>query len=102
MMATEGWNEQNNSPDLADKLARLRQPDAYPERPESIEVLETHMSWLFLTKRHVYKMKKPVFNHYVDFRTVRARRHHCGGGGSPPVSGDMTSTLSLSCSSEAK
>ena len=60
MMTTEAWNEQNNSPDLADKLARLRQPDAYPERPESIEVLETHMSWLFLTKRHVYKMRSSM------------------------------------------
>ncbi|KJS00591.1 MAG: hypothetical protein VR65_12335 [Desulfobulbaceae bacterium BRH_c16a] len=77
MMTPEGWNERNSSPDLTDKLARLRQPDAYPERPESIEVLETHMSLLFLTKRHVYKMKKPVCNPYVDFRTVQARRHHC-------------------------
>jgi len=43
MMTTEGWNERNGSPDLVDKLARLRQSDAYPERPENIEVLEVQM-----------------------------------------------------------
>ena len=32
------------------------------------------MSWVFLTEAHAWKLKKPVRNDYVDFRTPEARR----------------------------
>jgi uncharacterized protein len=62
---------------LAAKVARLREPDAYPRRPERIEAIETHMSWVFLAGELVYKLKKPVSYDYLDFRTLAARRHYC-------------------------
>ncbi len=59
------------------KVALLRQPHSYPDRPARIEVIETHMSWVFLTSRHAYKLKKPVRYDYLDFSTLTARKIYC-------------------------
>jgi len=64
-------------PDLRAKVAWLRDPQAYPEPPARIESVETHMSWVFLTERHAYKMKKPVRYEYLDFSTLEAREKNC-------------------------
>ena len=62
---------------LPDKVAFLRHPDAYPERPEQVEVRETHLSFVFLTPTRAYKMKKPVAHEFVDLRTPERRRDNC-------------------------
>lgn len=62
---------------LERKLAYLRDPAHYPDGAASVEALETHMSWVFLTERHAYKLKKPVHYRYLDFRSVDARRRFC-------------------------
>lgn len=59
------------------KVAFLKRPESYPEDAERVEVVETHMSWVFLTERHAHKLKKPVRYDYFDFRTVAARRRNC-------------------------
>lgn len=59
------------------KVAALCQPAAYPEHPQMVEVIETHMSWVFLTERHVYKLKKPVCHVHLDFRKLEARQVYC-------------------------
>lgn len=64
-------------PDQQAKVAFLRQPHAYPENPVRIETVETHMSWVFLTPRHAFKLKKPVRYDYLDFSTVAARKTNC-------------------------
>src|SRR5581483_6245494 len=51
--------------------------ETYPEHPGRIEAVETHMSWVFLTERHAYKMKKPVRYDYLDFSTLAAREWNC-------------------------
>ena len=56
------------------KVAFLRRVEAYPETPNSVEVVETHMSWVFLTDRYAYKLKKPVRFDSLDFSTVELRR----------------------------
>ena len=38
----------------------LLDPTAYPDRPASIELRETHISWVFLAGETAYKVKKPV------------------------------------------
>ena len=63
--------------DLAAKVALLRQPQTYPEAPSRIDTVETHMSWVFLTERHAYKLKKPVRYAFLDFSTRAARRRNC-------------------------
>jgi aminoglycoside phosphotransferase family enzyme len=35
------------------------------------------MSWVFLTRQHAYKLKKPVRRGPVDYRTIDARRLNC-------------------------
>lgn len=71
-------NEQPQSAvSLADKVRFLRQPESYPERPGAVEAIESHMSWVFLTERHAYKMKKPVRRPYLDYSTLEARRENC-------------------------
>jgi uncharacterized protein len=58
------------------KVAFLGSPSAYAERPSRVERIETHFSWVFLTGRYVYKLKKPMRNGGVDFRTLAARRRN--------------------------
>lgn len=62
---------------LADKVRRLRQPTAYPHAPERVELVETHMSCVFLAGERVYKLKKPVRFAFLDFSTLRAREIDC-------------------------
>jgi aminoglycoside phosphotransferase family enzyme len=62
---------------IEEKVALLRQPDAYPDRPKRVEVIETHMSWVFLTESLVYKLKKPVRYDFLDFSTLEARQKNC-------------------------
>jgi aminoglycoside phosphotransferase family enzyme len=73
----ESAREREPPPDLARKVAWLRRPETYPEPPGSIEVVETHMSYVFLTERHAFKLKKPVRYEFLDFSTPAARRSDC-------------------------
>jgi uncharacterized protein len=59
------------------KLAFLSGAAHYPEHTSRVDCVETHMSWVFLTDRHAYKLKKPVRNADVDLRTVAARQWNC-------------------------
>jgi aminoglycoside phosphotransferase family enzyme len=62
---------------LRDKVRFLQRPESYPERPRAIEVKESHMSWVFLTEAHAYKLKKPVRYSYLDYSTLAARAENC-------------------------
>jgi aminoglycoside phosphotransferase family enzyme/predicted kinase len=50
---------------------------AYRDRPATVQVLETHISWVFLTDRYAYKLKKPVRFEFVDFTTPELRHRAC-------------------------
>lgn len=65
------------SPNLEAKVAFLSTPSSYPEGPRSVLAHETHMSWVFLTDRHAFKLKKPVKTSFLDFSTLERRRHFC-------------------------
>ena len=59
------------------KVMFLSQAEHYPEGTSRVETVETHMSWVFLTDRFAYKLKKPVRNGNVDLRTLAARQSNC-------------------------
>lgn len=59
------------------KVSFLRQPTAYAGRNVTVQVKETHMSWVFLANDFAYKLKKPVANRLFDFRTIQARLKNC-------------------------
>lgn len=65
------------APSEETKVGFLKRPEVYPEQPVSVEVEETHMSWVFLTDQYVYKFKKPVERDRVDLRSLEARRKNC-------------------------
>jgi uncharacterized protein len=58
-------------------VAALREPAVYPHPVDRVELVETHISWVFLAGERVYKIKKPVDLGFLDFRTLRQRRHFC-------------------------
>jgi len=64
-------------PGLAGKVLFLARPQSYAEATCRVDTIETHMSWVFLTDRHAWKLKKPVRQSYLDFSTEAARRHYC-------------------------
>ncbi|QHE86142.1 bifunctional aminoglycoside phosphotransferase/ATP-binding protein [Hydrogenophaga sp. BPS33] len=47
------------------------------ETGQSIELIETHLSWILLAPVYAYKLKKPVRLPFVDFSSVQARKHFC-------------------------
>ena len=56
----------------------LRDPSAYPGQPaEKIELIETHVSLVFLRETEVLKVKKPLDLGFLDFRTLEQRRQAC-------------------------
>ncbi|MGC1854416.1 MAG: AAA family ATPase [Candidatus Aquirickettsiella sp.] len=42
-----------------------------------LELIETHVSWVLLTGKYAYKIKKPVDFGFLDFSTLKKRKHFC-------------------------
>jgi aminoglycoside phosphotransferase family enzyme len=57
-------------------VARLQDPAVYGATAP-VELRETAISWVFLTKDRAYKLKKPVRLPYVDYSTAALRRDMC-------------------------
>src|SRR3972149_9369261 len=55
----------------------LSDASSYPDHPGSVEVVETHISRVFLTDRYAYKLKKPVRFEFLDFSTPELRHRAC-------------------------
>lgn len=55
----------------------LQNPKCYSHPVSHVSLVETHISWVFLTGQYVYKIKKPVLFTFVDFSTLEKRRWFC-------------------------
>jgi aminoglycoside phosphotransferase family enzyme len=63
---------------LAEKVAFLGAAESHAdERPGNVEACETHISWVFLTERFAYKLKKDVRHPLIDLRPLEARHRNC-------------------------
>jgi aminoglycoside phosphotransferase family enzyme/predicted kinase len=63
---------------MSDALVQwLRRPEAYPDATQGVALVETHISWVFLTDHFAYKLKKPVRFDFLDFSTIELRRAAC-------------------------
>ncbi len=61
-----------------DIALHLKEKGAFPHRVSTVRVLETHISWIFLTGKYVYKVKKEIkFGRILDFSNLRLRKHFC-------------------------
>ena len=63
--------------DVSSLQKALLNPEIYPDRPTVIDFIETHISLLFLTGNHVYKVKKPVDFGFLDFTSLEKRKFFC-------------------------
>ncbi|MBV8084561.1 MAG: AAA family ATPase [Chloroflexi bacterium] len=63
--------------DLQDIAEALSRPEAYPFPTDRVEVLQTHISWVFLAGEFAYKVKKPVNLGFLDFTTLEGRKEDC-------------------------
>ncbi len=58
-------------------ITRLLSAGEFPEHPSHRELIETHISWVILCDRFVYKIKKPIQYSFLDFSTLALRKHFC-------------------------
>jgi aminoglycoside phosphotransferase family enzyme/predicted kinase len=58
-------------------LKSLMKPAAFPVSTDMVELIQTHVSWIFLTTTHAFKLKKPVNFGFLDFATIDRRRFYC-------------------------
>lgn len=58
-------------------LRALLTPQAYPHAVDTIELIETHISWVLLTGPFAYKIKRPVHYAFVDLRSPERRSFCC-------------------------
>jgi len=49
----------------------------YPHAVKEIRLIQTHISWVFLTGHFAYKIKKPVDFEFLDFTTLAKRKKAC-------------------------
>ena len=55
----------------------LQNPKAYDVKIRKIKLLQTHISYIFLTGKYAYKIKKPVNFGFLDFTTLENRKFYC-------------------------
>lgn len=63
--------------DFSTIVTALQNPEIYPEQPGKVELVQTHVSAIFLTGEHVYKVKKPVDFGFLNFTTLEKRKYYC-------------------------
>jgi aminoglycoside phosphotransferase family enzyme len=63
--------------DILSLQKALLNPKIYPDRPKEVRFFETHISLLFFTGNHVYKVKKPVDFGFLDFTSLEKRKYFC-------------------------
>ena len=74
---TDSHNTPAVAPSLPTLLTALARPDCYPHHPTRVEVVQTHISAVFLAGDVVYKLKKPVRFSFLDYSTLALRQHYC-------------------------
>lgn len=63
--------------EVREEIELLSCCSTYPDPTDRVECVETHISWVFLTQRRVYKLKKPVRFDFLDYSTVQRRKQAC-------------------------
>ena len=58
-------------------VTRMLEAAAYPHPAADLQMIETHLSWVFLAGDFAYKVRKPIKLDFVDFSTLRARQIDC-------------------------
>ncbi|CAD5265137.1 MULTISPECIES: phosphotransferase [unclassified Imperialibacter] len=59
------------------EIHELAKQGMYHGEPLKGKIEETHISWVILSRKHVFKIKKPVKLSFLDFSTLTKRKHFC-------------------------
>ena len=57
--------------------AAMSNPAFYPVSPTQVEVIQTHISWIFIAGDNVFKVKKAVDFGFLNFTTLEKRKFYC-------------------------
>ena len=60
-----------------EQINKLILEGEFPENAGRPNLIETHISWVFVCDRYVYKIKKPIQYSFLDFSTVQKRKYFC-------------------------
>jgi aminoglycoside phosphotransferase family enzyme len=55
----------------------LLTPAAFGHPAGAVELIETHISWIFLAGDYAYKVKKPIALDFLNFRDLEQRKFYC-------------------------
>ncbi len=55
----------------------LKNSEFYGPDIKSVDILQTHISFVVLTGKYAYKVKKPVNFGFLDFSTLEKRKYFC-------------------------
>ena len=58
-------------------IVAMSRPGFYPHSPTSVDLRQTHISWVLLAGERVYKVKKRVRFPFLDYSTLARRRFYC-------------------------
>ncbi len=58
-------------------IAALRDPHRYPATAQSVQLIETHISWILLVGPYAYKIKKAVDLGFLNYLSSDVRRAFC-------------------------
>lgn len=70
-------SDKSASVNFEDKIAFLCAPESYRERTSFVTLLQTHHAWVFITDRHVFKMKKPFRQGGLAYSSLESRHKLC-------------------------
>ena len=59
------------------EINKLIDSGEFPEPTEQRELIETHISWVILCDKFVYKIKKPMKYSFLNFTTPELRKYYC-------------------------
>ena len=68
-------NEATHLPSIVRNL--LTDPACYDHAVGTMQLVETHISWVVLTGEFAYKIKKPLDLGFLDFSSLSLRQHAC-------------------------
>ena len=60
-----------------EEIDKLILEGEFPENTGRPDLIETHISWVLVCDRYVYKIKKPIQYSFLDFSTVQKRKFFC-------------------------
>ena len=62
---------------IQEQINSLLLEGEFPEVSAEKELIETHISWVLICHRFVYKIKKPIKYSFLDFSTLEKRKKYC-------------------------